>query len=230
MESKTIYIPETYADITLDQLQRIRRLEGDEEFVTIKTIEILCGVRGDEILRMKVSDRVMIISAITEALSHEPSKLVKRLTHNGVEYGFHPSLEDMSYGEFVDLKTYESDFDKIHLLMSILYRPIKEKHGNTYTIEPYKGTSDALKDMPSDIALGAMVFFYALAKECAQSSLNYLMGGVEVRNKTNSPTNGDGIQQRQVSLMMTLRALEKSLIFQPHNALQNWRTKLINMN
>ena len=39
----------------------------------------------------------------------------------GVEYGFIPNLDDMSFGEYVDLDTYIGDWQNIHRAMAVLY-------------------------------------------------------------------------------------------------------------
>jgi hypothetical protein len=43
MELKVV-VPTSLSEITLDQYQRFARLEGDEEFLTHKMLEIFCGV------------------------------------------------------------------------------------------------------------------------------------------------------------------------------------------
>jgi hypothetical protein len=57
---------------------------------------------------------------------------------DGVEYGFIPNLDDMSFGEYVDLDTYLGDWQNIHRAMAVLYRPIREKRGERYNIVPYE--------------------------------------------------------------------------------------------
>ena len=43
MELK-VTVPTDLSEITVDQYQRFARLEGDEEFLTHKMLEIFCGV------------------------------------------------------------------------------------------------------------------------------------------------------------------------------------------
>ena len=68
--------------------------------------------------------------------------------------------------------------------MSVLYRPIKFKKENKYQIVDYEKSNDIMKDMPLDVALGAMVFFYHLNSELLTITLNYL--NKEIPNKLTS--------------------------------------------
>jgi hypothetical protein len=56
MELKVI-VPTSLSEITLDQYQRFARLEGDEEFLTHKMLEIFCGVPLAEPAQRKVRKR-----------------------------------------------------------------------------------------------------------------------------------------------------------------------------
>ncbi len=50
-------------------------------------------------------------------------------THNGVEYGLENNWQKLAWGAWVDLEVFSSEDieENIHLLMSVLYRPIKER-------------------------------------------------------------------------------------------------------
>jgi hypothetical protein len=94
----------------------------------------------------------------------------------GVEYGFIPVLDDMSLGEYIDLDNYIGDWDNMHKAMNVLFRPIENKRGVKYNVIEYgkQDNSQVLKDMPLDIVLGAMVFFYHLNNELLTITLSYL--------------------------------------------------------
>ena len=57
---------------------------------------------------MKASSIREITNILAEMFEQKPP-LVKQFTMKGVEYGFIPKLEDMSFGEYVDLDTYIGD-------------------------------------------------------------------------------------------------------------------------
>jgi len=233
--NRKISVPESYADIPLRDLQKIRGLEGDEEFVAIKVIEILTGITGKEVLQMRKSDRDVILGLISDALSVETTKLIKRFTYDGIEYGFNPNLNEMTYGEFVDLETYQSDFKNIHKMLAVLYRPIVKSYDTYYTIEDYAGSakySGVMQNIPSHIALGCLVFFYALGKELLINSLRSLEEELHLStiDRKTLEENGVGTQQLQALQETTSEALKQLLDFRLNLALPRLHTRLINMN
>ena len=73
-----------------------------------------------------------------------------------------PNLDKISIGEYIDIESNVSGFKNMHKAMAVLYRPVTKKHKDKYQIEEYSGSqeySEALKYMPLNAALGAMVFF-----------------------------------------------------------------------
>ena len=52
--------------------------------------------------------------------------------------GFIPKLDDISLGEYIDIETNISDWQKMHKAMAVLYRPVNFKLGNKYGIAPYE--------------------------------------------------------------------------------------------
>ena len=101
---RKVTIPENYNDITLGEFQKLRALSGDDDFVTIKTIEILTGVEAKDALNMRAKDRDVIISELSEALKHQPTELIRTFELNGIKFGFVPNLDDITFGEFLDLE------------------------------------------------------------------------------------------------------------------------------
>ena len=219
---KKITLPTSFEEITLGTLQKIRALEGDEDVVAVKLIEIVTGIKPDEALRMKMRDRDEILNTLVEFLSVQPTKLIKRFTFDGIEYGFNPNLNEMTHGEFTDLKTYENNFEFMHRMMAVLYRPIIKKHDELYEIESYEGSfkyADVMKQWPSHIALGAHVFFCDLARELLVSSLKSLRAEAQTTSKKHLVRSGDGMTRSLDLLMTTSQSLKKSQNFHLNNAL-----------
>ena len=157
-----VYIPDTLSEITLGQYQKYLKIQSendDENFLAMKMIEIFCGLRGDTILAMKAKS-IKDITAILTNMFNEKPQLVKEFKMGSKTYGFIPKLEDMSFGEYIDLDTYISDTDNLHRAMGVLYRPIKQKYGDKYLIEDYNGEeTDIMKSMPMDAVLSSIIFF-----------------------------------------------------------------------
>ena len=65
------------------------------------------------------------------------------------------------------------------IIMSILYRPITQRVGKLYTIEPYNGTKDARIELfkhviRMDVIFGAVAFFLTLQKDLRTGILAYM--------------------------------------------------------
>ena len=113
-----VIVPESLKEITLDQYQRFARLDGDNEFITKKALEIFCNVPFQELPNIRLKDVANVAHRINQMLSEKPS-LTLNFKLNGVKYGFHPSLEEMTYGEFVDLDSWLTDTASLHQAMEI---------------------------------------------------------------------------------------------------------------
>ena len=219
-----ISIPTSLKEITLEQYQRFTRIAKDNpegEFLQHKMIEIFCGVSLKEISLMKLKDITTITNKLGEMFTGS-YKLVQTFKHKGLEFGFIPNLDEISLGEYTDLETYISDWDNLHKGMAVLYRPVISKLNKKYLIEEYKGSatySDAMLDMPLDIALGAMVFFYHLGNALLNSTLNYLETDnqlMDLIDKHSLAKSGDGI----VPTMALLREMLEDLMKFPNYGLQ----------
>ena len=211
-----VYIPDTLSEITLDKYQRYLKIQEnneDENFLAIKMIEIFCGLRGDTIMAMKAKSIKDITLILTQMFNEKP-QLVKEFKLNGKTYGFIPKLEDMSFGEYIDLDTYIGDMDNIHRAMNVLYRPIKQKYQDKYLIEDYTGDNpEKMKDMPMDAVLSSILFFYNLGMDLSQTMLNSLEDNKEINlaQYLTSEENGDGINHFSDSLKEILEDLKISL-------------------
>jgi len=158
-----ILVPERLSEITLEQYQRFTALDqsADPDFLMRKMLDIFCGVK--DILKVKKKDVDRIASHLTALLSQK-APLVTRFNLDGKEYGFIPNLEEITFGEFVDLDNLLK-WDTMHRAMAVLFRPVLNKSGEMYTIEDYDtSTKYDLRKMPLDAALGALVFFWTIAK------------------------------------------------------------------
>ena len=101
--------------------------------------------------------------------------LVNTFKINDIEYGFIPNLDEMSFGEYIDLDTYIGDWDNIEKAMGVLYRPIEMRKNNRYHLKEYEaGDSEHLKDMPLDAVLGSILFFYHLGNDLCRVTMNSL--------------------------------------------------------
>ena len=210
-----VYIPDTLSEITLGQYQKYLKIQSeneDENFLAIKMIEIFCGLRGDTIMSMKAKS-IRDITAILTNMFNEKPQLVKEFKMGKKTYGFIPKLEDMTFGEYVDLDTYIGDMPNLHRAMGVLYRPIKLKDKEKYLIEDYKGEeSEKMKNMPMDAVLSSIIFFYNLGMDLSKAMLNFLNEEeMDLVQQQILEESGGGINHFSVSLKEILEDLRISL-------------------
>ena len=208
-------IPESLSEITLGQYQEwLRITEGKElnSFFQQKMIEIFCRSRLIDTLRMKAKDINEITLGLNKIFEAKPT--LKTLCEiNDKEFGFIPKLDDMSFGEYIDLDTYLADWENMHLAMGVLFRPVKFKKNNEYIIEKYETASKYdMKQMPLDVVMGSLVFFWNLKTELLKHIANYLSKQEVVKLPQHliaSLQNGVGFNPFTDSVMETLETYTK---------------------
>lgn len=212
-----LIVPNSLNEVTLGQYQEYLKLtelkDLTETQLSFKMIEIFCGVKAESVRHIKASDVTDIVNIISTMFESKPS-LVHTFKMGGVEYGFIPNLDEMSFGEYIDLDTSVGDWDNMEKAMGVLYRPIEIRKGNRYTIKEYDaGDTEHLKDMPLDAVLGSILFFYHLGNELCQTMMNSLGQEEEtlLQEYLNSEQNGVGIQAFTLSLNQILDDLKISL-------------------
>jgi hypothetical protein len=218
MKTKKITIPSTQSEITLDQYQTLQQFaenETDAYKITIKMMEVLCGLTEEEVRSMNKSDFDDISITLSNTLNRK-AVWQKEFTMNGVRYGFIPNLDDMTLGEYVDLDAFLKEDYSLHNVMTILYRPITgETIGGRYQIKPYTGEEDMelMKQAPLDAVNGALVFFYHLGKDLLKAIPTYLQKLEEkiIQSNPTSEVSGDGIVQSMHSQMENLVSLIEQL-------------------
>ena len=174
-----IYIPDELSDITLEQYQKFAKLNTEENqntnFLLHKMVEIFCRLDLKDIARIKFNYVTQIVNDLNNIFNTK-TKLIPTFKMKGIEYGMIPKLDDITLGEYIDLDNNISDWDTMHKAMAVLYRPIEIKKDHRYQIEQYTGDEDAgsFKDMPLDVVMGSLVFFWTLSEELLQITLKYL--------------------------------------------------------
>lgn len=183
MEIK-ISVPTTLSDITLEQYKRYEKIivanekaENSERFVNLKMLEIFCEISYEQAAAMKLVDYQRIVEQIYHVLQETP-KLVTRFRMGDSDFGFVPNLEEITFGEYIDLDNYIHDMSQVEKAMAVLYRPIKQKFKDKYIIDEYKGDlfHDAMLNMPMDAVVSSILFFYNLGIDLSNVMMNSLEG------------------------------------------------------
>lgn len=176
MIKSKLEVPNKMAEVTLGQYQKFSKLlkkDSDPDFVNKKMVEIFCGIPLKEVDKIKYESLLKIIEVLSKIFKETPN-LEEKFEMNGIKYGFHPQISEMTFGEFVDLDTFAGDWNTMHKALGILYRPITDEFRGSYLIEEYDGTKETYMDkMPLDIAMGAIFFLSNLRSELMSATLNY---------------------------------------------------------
>ena len=218
--SAKIQVPTSLSEIPLTAYQEFIKLvenSNDNELIAQKTIQIFCGLELKDVLQIRWDSILELTHHFAELFKQKPP-FKNRFFLGEHEFGFIPNLEEMSFGEYIDLETNIGSVENFHRAMAVMYRPIAERRKDTYTIIPYTGTeefAEAMKYAPLDVVIPATLFFWNLGNDLVQASLSYLEKemekktklGTTIQNALNSQNNGDGTIQSMQSLKETLQSL-----------------------
>jgi|TARA_Y100000052_G_C2926123_1_gene71433 hypothetical protein len=181
--SLKIKIPSDLSEIKLSQYKKYMQivdtnkddLQDKETFFSLKILEIFCNIPYKTAMKIAVNDVSRIVNKISTVLNKE-QELVRTFKMGDTEFGFIPKLDDMTFGEYIDLDNNISDWQKMEKAMAVLYRPITKQQNKLYDIEEYRGDSyhDIMNNMPLDAVFGSLVFFYHLGIELSKTMVNFL--------------------------------------------------------
>jgi hypothetical protein len=219
-----LVVPDSLSEIPLLHYQKYMVVASNKDnsdvFISQKMIEIFCGIELNKVVNIKLNDVIDLVAHFTKLFSKK-LELKRTFKIQDIEFGFIPNLEDISFGEYVDIESTIIDTQSLHQAMAVLYRPIKENKGNKYTIEPYNADSnyaELMKYAPLDVVLPASVFFWTLGSELLIATLDYLENKmtkkqrVTLAKQLNLDNDGDGINQyinSQKEMLQSLMRLQK---------------------
>ena len=147
----TINCPKSWAEVSLGEYlefyRGIKPYIGTEEYVEkipLFAVFNFTDITEDEYRELPESTLTEIQHTLLTLLTKTDLPLVKSFEVENTKYGFIPSLDDMSYGEYLDLISYTKKdiWSNIPTIMSILYRPITKSLSKSYTVEKYSGTTE----------------------------------------------------------------------------------------
>ena len=176
-------VPTSYADITLKQwieLQNeLEAYKDDADAVTALMLYHLCGLEPKYLKNISIDDYAIVKTQLESFLGNTDLPLQRIITIDNKEYGFEPNLSQMSYGAFADITQYKDlTIDKNWAkIMSVLYRPIKHKKGEMYSIDVYDGEmrEEMFLNVSMDIHFGALFFLFHLQLDLLNGILKSTM-------------------------------------------------------
>lgn len=178
MREVVAMMPRDLSDITLEQYQKYEKVleqnkdAEQERFVQLKMIEIFCGVNYEDATKLRLQDFETLVTGLYAVLNEKPP-FVHSFFLGDTEFGFIPDLENMTFGEFVDLESYLNDMQNLEKAMAVLYRPIKQRIKDKYLIHEYEGDMfhEAMKQTPMNAVTSSMLFFWNLGIDCLIATL-----------------------------------------------------------
>ena len=186
-------IPKTWNELSLGRYIRIMKVLRSEEKIhelekIIRILNCISDIPKIDLYGLDVKSIGKLGAHLTSFLESEPEDELKHFIKvEGIEYGFHPKLVDMTLGEFVDLETYTENIeDNLHLILSILYRPVTAKSGDKYRIEDNKPNRERADLFKKHLTVGdfngAAVFFYDLGRQLSINSRTSLIQEMKKKN------------------------------------------------
>ena len=205
-----ISIPSSLKEVKLKDYQEFLLIEDPTNDDLLKCV---LNIDQKELGKIKASDVDYLMNHINSLFEKEKD-FIPTFKMYGIEYGFVPNLDEITYGENKDVTTYINDWGTMHKAMAVLFRPIKKKQRDKYIIEEYEGShkySEVMKEMPLNVVMGAMVFFYNLTNVLLKSIPSFLEKEIakEQMQGVISKENGEAIQNSILLLNQTLQDLEK---------------------
>tara|TARA_R100001015_G_C4624222_1_gene182317 strand:- start:878 stop:1480 length:603 start_codon:yes stop_codon:yes gene_type:complete len=170
-KTKNYNIVDSWEDVTLEKFMQLNMEEDVSKTKEVEqTIALLSDLPQKLIKELSLRDVTNIFEKLAELQVQENEMLTTTLTIDGVEYGMHPDLSEITLGEYADIETYFKMGLQKHLpeIMAILFRPIVQKEGDVYTIEAYNGDikirAEKMKQMNAEQVQKVLVFFWTFVR------------------------------------------------------------------
>jgi len=188
------HVPQKWDEVSVKQYQQLMSITENKELseleVKIRSISILtkCPLSYLSKISIKQIDRVNdTLAALTADMPNKELRNVIEI--DGIEYGFVPNMNELTFGEFADMDTWiQNGYANLIDILTVLYRPVIKRSGNRYRIEEY--TIDDREDrakifedsLSIDTVYGAMVFFYTIVDK----HIDTIKSSLEMKKKRSS--------------------------------------------
>ena len=142
IEDKGYEIPELMTIGHYVKMYKLKDLFSDDYYAA-KLVNLFTGAPVEDLLETDFEKVNYLASEIIKLIPTEKPQFKDRFELDGVQYGFFPKWEDLSFAEFVDMDTISTKkedelLDFLHILCAIMYRPItNERSKHDFDIEKY---------------------------------------------------------------------------------------------
>jgi len=170
-KSKNYNIVDSWSDVTLEKFMQLNFEESDSKTKEAEeTLAILSDLPKELIKQLSLKDVSNLFERVSKLQQEHNVLLQKTFIIDGVKYGMHPDLSEITLGEYADIESFINQGLQQYLpeIMAILYRPITEEKNNIYTIEAYDGNiklrAEEMKKMNAEQVQSTLVFFWSFVR------------------------------------------------------------------
>ena len=171
-KQKNYNLIDSWSDVTLEKWLKVIDLEtGSKTKEAQETIAAVSDIPKKLIKELPLRDVAIIMNKIAELQSEQNTTLKKTFKIDGIEYGMHPDLSEISLGEYADIETFIKDGLEKNMpeIMAVLFRPITEQTDTgVYIIAAYDGNikirAEKFKKMSAEQVQAALFFFSNLGR------------------------------------------------------------------
>jgi hypothetical protein len=164
LDDKVIQVPTT---LTIEKYQTIQ--QNPEKYNNVsELLALYMGLTSDELKDLPV-EQIRFVEKMLSAhlLKPQADTMVYTFEYEGVTYGFENDWGNLSWGQWVDMEVFsQSDVvtQNIHIILALLYRPVKVENGTHYTLTKFKSSevmerAEKFKNIDVSIWLGCASFF-----------------------------------------------------------------------
>ena len=184
--SKNYNLIDSWSDVTLEKWMQVIDAEtGSKTEQAEETIAALSDMPKKLVKELALRDVAIIMGKVADLQSKQDTALKKVFEIDGVEYGMHPNLSEITLGEYADIETFIKEGLEKNMpeLMSVLFRPVTERNGEVYTIAAYDGNikirAEIMKKMSAEQVQSCLVFFWHFVNELYLTLPSYLIQKAE---------------------------------------------------
>lgn len=168
--------------LTISRFQKIQRFP-DKYKTPTEILSLYLDLEPSELKGLPVDEIKYAQDVITQHLNIEKTNdVVFCFEFQGINYGLENDWGNMTWGQWTDLEVYsQSDIinDNIHIIMALLYRPIKIQNGTKYTLEKFNSDdvmarAEIFKELPVVYWYGASTFFLLMSNQFIKNIQNSL--------------------------------------------------------
>ena len=156
--------------LTIGRYQKIQ-VNPNKYTTPTEILALYLDMEPSELKSMPVDEIKYLESVITKHSENPQSDIVLTFEYKGIHYGMENDWGNMTWGQWTDLEVFsqkDNIENNIHIIMSLLYRPITIHSGTQYTLEKFDSKNvmsraELFKNIPVDYWFGASTFFLLMS-------------------------------------------------------------------